>query len=151
MDTQHSSNEQTFVLHTLHRGRLIQLLLGSLFLLGIAVSASGIGEIPKILVLLICLPLLLFGSVKWSQQPSTWVLAHDSLRITKGPKEWVFPITEITHLKNHLRSGGNLLAIYRKGKLQPTRCWRNKLCQGVDKMDELLARLQQIGVPVMLG
>ncbi|WP_166332493.1 hypothetical protein [Sphingobacterium chungjuense] len=141
-------SETTFVIHTLHRGRFIQILLGSLFAVGIGASYINIEEIPKIIALLVCLPLLLFLSVKWSQQPSTWSTHAGLLRIVKGSKTWEFDLKDITHIQNHLRSGGNLLAIHKKKKFQPVRFWRNKLFQSVDEMAEMLRHLESLGVPV---
>lgn len=141
-------SETTFVIHTLHRGRFIQILLGSLFVVGIGASYISIEEIPKIIALLVCLPLLLFLSVKWSQQPSTWSTHAGLLRIVKGSKTWEFDLKDITHIQNHLRSGGNLLAIHKKKKFQPVRFWRNKLFQSVDEMAEMLRHLESLGVPV---
>ncbi|WP_231863252.1 hypothetical protein, partial [Sphingobacterium populi] len=53
LDLAVGANETTFVIHTLHRGRFIQILLGSLFVVGIGASYSHIGEIPKIIALLV--------------------------------------------------------------------------------------------------
>ncbi|PVH25551.1 hypothetical protein [Sphingobacterium corticibacter] len=144
-------SETTFVIHTLHRGRFIQILLGSLFAVGIGASYIHVEEIPKIIGLLVCLPLLLFLSVKWSQQPSTWSTHAGLLRIVKGSKTWEFDLKDITHIQNHLRSGGNLLAIHKKKKFQPVRFWRNKLFQSVDEMTEMLRHLESLGVPVTLA
>lgn len=144
-------NESTFVIHTLHRGRFIQILLGSLFAVGIGASYSHIEEIPKIIALLVCLPLLLFLSVKWSQQPSTWTTKSGVLHIVKGNKAWDIDLTDITYIQNHTRSGGNLIAIHKKKKFQPIRFWRNKLFQSVDEMAELLRHLEAVGVPVTLA
>lgn len=144
-------SETTFVIHTLHRGRFIQILLGSLFAVGIGASYINIEEIPKIIALLVCLPLLLFLSVKGSQQPSTWSTKAGRLHIVKGSKNWEFDLKEITHIQNHLRSGGNLLAIHKKKKFQPIRFWRNKLFQSVDEMAEMLRHLESLGVPVTLA
>lgn len=152
MSTSAAANEQTvFTLHTLHRGRLIQILLSSLFTIGITVSLSGIGEISKIIILLICLPLLLFLSVKFSQQPSQWSVDDQSLMVVKGSKRWVFPFAELTYVQNHIRSGGNLIAVHKKGAFQPVRFWRNKLFQSVDEFDELMQHLQKIQVPITFG
>lgn len=141
-------SETTFVIHTLHRGRFIQILLGSLFAVGIGASYVNIEEIPKIIGLLVCLPLLLFLSVKWSQQHSTWSTHAGMLHIAKGSKTWELELQDITHIQNHLRSGGNLLAIHKKKKFQPIRFWRNKLFQSVDDMAELLLHLEAQGVSV---
>jgi len=144
-------NETTFVIHTLHRGRFIQILLGSLFVVGIGASYSHIGEIPKIIALLVCLPVLLFLSVKWSQQPSTWSTTPGVLRVVKGDHTWEFNLQDITYIQNHMRSGGNLLAIHQKKKFQPTRFWRNKLFQSVDDLTEMLRHLEGLGVPITLA
>lgn len=144
-------SESTFIIHTLHRGRFIQILLGSLFAVGIAASYSNIEEIPKIIALLVCLPLLLFLSVKWSQHPSTWTTKAGMLHIVKGSKAWDIDLQEITYVQNHTRSGGNLIAIHRKNKFQPIRFWRNKLFQSVDEMAEMLKHLEALGVPVTLA
>lgn len=144
-------SETTFVIHTLHRGRFIQILLASLFAVGIGASYINIEEIPKIIALLVCLPLLLFLSVKGSQQPSTWSTKAGTLHIVKGSNNWEFDLKEITHIQNHLRSGGNLLAIHKKKKFQPIRFWRNKLFQSVDEMAEMLRHLESLGVPVTLA
>ncbi|MCL7988696.1 hypothetical protein M8998_12175 [Sphingobacterium sp. lm-10] len=144
-------NESTFVIHTLHRGRFIQILLGSLFVIGIGASYSNIEEIPKIIALLVCLPVLLFLSVKWSQQPSTWSITAGVLHIVKGSKEWEIDLMDITYVQNHMRSGGNLIAIHQKKKFQPLRFWRNKLFQSVDEMAEMFRYLESAGVPVTLA
>lgn len=142
----------TYTIHTLHRGRLIQILLGALFVAGIATSLFDIDEIVKILVLLISLPLILFSSVKLSQQPSSWTISQDVIHIEKGRKVYNIPLQDLEYIKNHIRSGGNLIAIHeKKGKNGPLRFWRNKLFQSNDEFDTMVHSLKEIGIPVMIG
>lgn len=102
-----------------------------LFFMGGLGSLLPYSEIIKIIVVLFSIPIILFLSVKWSKQQSTWVLSEHSLTITFGNKTFVYPIIEIDHIRNLTRSGGSLLVIYPLKK-RPSRYWRNKLFQGED-------------------
>lgn len=102
-----------------------------LFAMGGISSLIPIGEIVKIILVLFTIPLILYISVKISQRPSYWQLNDKELVIQFADKSFVYPISEIDHIRTLTRSGGTLYAIYRKNK-STARFWRNKLFQSQD-------------------
>lgn len=141
----------SFQIHTLHRGRFILLLLGGLFLLGVISSSLPIAEVQKIVLLLLLLPVLLYLSVRFSQQPSEWRFDNATIVISKGGKEVGVSREDLLYFKNHIRSGGNLIALYRKTNSTPLRFWRNKLFQGVDDFDAMLDFVKSNEIPLVFG
>jgi len=88
-------------------------------------------EIVKIVVMLFTIPVILFLSVKISQNTSTWTIDEQQLSIHFAHKTIVYPIAQIDHIRTLTRSGGSLYVIYFKHK-SPARYWRNKLFQAED-------------------
>lgn len=125
--------------------------MGALFVAGIVASLLEINEIHKILILLISLPVILFSSVKFSQLPSEWTIAEDSIHIEKGGKVHHIPLENLEYIKNHIRSGGNLIAIYEKKGNGPLRFWRNKLFQSNDDFDAMIQAFKEKEIPVVIG
>ena len=141
----------TFYINTLHRGRFIWILLGGLFLSGFLVSYLQVSEIIKIIILLFCMPVILFLAVKVSLQPSEWTLKDDTLKIHRAGKDQEISLSTISYIKNHLRSGGNLLAIFFQPKRSPIRIWRNKLFSAADDFEPLLEALKSREIEVVIG
>lgn len=141
----------TFQIFTLHRGKFIWILLSCLFLSGFILSFVELQEIAKIIILLFCIPAILFVSVKFSFITSQWQVLDNKLIIERANENHEFLFKEIKYIKNHLRSGGNLIAIYKKGKSTPLRIWRNKLFSKVDEFDSMLYHLKNKGVEIYLG
>ncbi|WP_313189590.1 hypothetical protein [Sphingobacterium sp.] len=141
----------TYQINTLHRGRFIWILLGSLFVVGYFLSLSTLQEIYKILILLFCIPAIMWAAVRFSKQNSTWVIDNSNITITKFGKETQIPIAEITYLKNHIRSGGNLLAFHKKGKMSTVRIWRNKIFASNDQFDQLIQTIKELGIEIVIG
>jgi len=141
----------TYKIHTLHRGKFIWILLGGLFAAGFALSYFDIREIIKIIILLFCIPAIMFLAAKISYQESVWKIDGDLLSIHKSGQTTEINIAQIEYIKNHMRSGGNLLAIYTKGKSRPTRIWRNKLFVDTDQFDELSVQLKEHGIEFIIA
>lgn len=141
----------TFQINTLHRGRFIWILLAGLFAAGFLLSYFDLQEIVKIIILLFCIPLILFAAVKISFQSSTWKLTEQEIHISRAGKDIILPIAEISYIKNHLRSGGNLLAIFFNNKRATLRIWRNKLFVAADDFESLLAELKSKEIAIVLG
>lgn len=148
-----SSNNDTtsYHIHSLHRGKFIWILLGSLFLLGYLLSYADIREIVKIIILLFSIPAALFAGAKFSYQASTWHFTDQTIRIQKPGKDIEIPIADIAYIKNHMRSGGNLLGIYREKKSTPIRIWRNKLFVAQDDFDAMLQQLKALGIEIIMA
>lgn len=140
-----------YKIHTLHRGKFIWILLGGLFAVGYILSFFELRELVKIIALLFCIPAIMFLGAKLSYQDSTWTIDSNRLIIEKAGKTSEVAIDQIEYIKNHMRSGGNLLAIYRKGKSTPMRVWRNKLFVHTDQFDELTARLRELGIEFVIA
>ncbi|MBV2226571.1 hypothetical protein [Sphingobacterium sp. NPDC055431] len=141
----------TYQINTLHRGRFIWILLGSLFVVGYFLSLSTLQEIYKILILLFCIPAIMWAAVRFSKQNSTWVIDKSNINITKFGQEIQIPIAEITYLKNHIRSGGNLLAFHKKGKMSTVRIWRNKIFANNDQFEQLIQTIKDLGIEIVIG
>lgn len=73
------------------------------------------------------------------------------LCIEKGKRNYEMRVETIDHIRNHIRSGGNLLAIYRKGQNQPLRFWRNKLFQSADDYETLIQEIKRLEIPYFVG
>ncbi|MGB7526591.1 hypothetical protein [Sphingobacterium cellulitidis] len=140
-----------FQINTLHRGRFIWILLGSLFFVGYLLSMSNFQEIYKILILLFCIPAIMWSAVKFSKQISTWEVDNSNISITKFGKATTIPIADISYLKNHIRSGGNLLAFHTKGKSGTVRVWRNKIFASNDQFDDLIQVIKELGIDIVIG
>ena len=140
-----------FHIHTLHRGRFIWILLGCLFAAGFLLSYVQVSEIVKILILLFCIPVILFLAVKVSLQPSTWDLQTDRLHIDKAGKVYEVSFENLAYIKNHLRSGGNLIAIYKNQKGTPIRIWRNKLFVKNDDFDAMMQEFRNRQIEIVIG
>jgi len=140
-----------FQIHTLHRARFIWFLLGSLFVAGILLSFVSLQEIAKIIILLFCIPVILFSAVKVSYQTSVWKIDEQSLTISRPSENHHFLLEDISYIKNHIRSGGNLLAIHQKKNRKVYRLWRNKLFMGEDHYDQLIHKLKETKVEILQG
>ncbi|MGO1648431.1 MAG: hypothetical protein ACTHYC_05290 [Sphingobacterium sp.] len=143
--------QEDFHLQTLHRGRFIWGLLSGLFVIGYVLSLMPLSEIAKILILLFCVPVLMWGSVKFNRAESLWEFNDSNIRITKFGKTHEFSIQEVAYVKNHIRSGGNLLVFYFNEKSAPIRLWRNKMFVPPDQFDALLAKIKALDIEVLLG
>ena len=128
--------ENTYTINTLHREKFMLCLLGLLFLAGGLSSLIPLSEIAKIIIVLCIIPVIMFLSVKFSQNPTQWTLQVDSLHIDFKNKTVAIPYSEIDHIRSLTRSGGNLYVIYRKKK-STKRYWRNKLFQADDDQTAL--------------
>lgn len=141
----------SYILNTLHRGRMIQILLGVLFAVGFLVARLPVIEVVKIIFVLFSLPGILFVSIRFSQQSSTWKISNSSMITEKGKKNYQIRLDNIDYVRNHVRSGGNLIAIYQKSGKSPLRFWRNKLFQSNDDFDALMLHIRSLDVPYFVG
>ncbi|QMV69590.1 hypothetical protein HS960_18850 [Sphingobacterium paramultivorum] len=139
------SNPQTFYLSTLHRGKYMLILLISIFLIGMGMSKVPIQEILKIIIALLMIPLALYLAIKSSTLSSTWVLDENTLQISNAKKTIVFPLNNISHIRNLKRSGGNLIII-NQNKGPAFRTWRNKLFQKEDDLPLLTEALKDANI-----
>ncbi|HBW80982.1 hypothetical protein AAW12_16640 [Sphingobacterium sp. Ag1] len=117
------------------------ILLVSIFLIGMVMSKVPIQEILKIIVALLMIPLALYLAIKCSTLSSTWVLDENTLQISNAKKTIVFPLNNISHIRNLKRSGGNLIII-NQNKGPAFRTWRNKLFQKEDDLPLLTEALK---------
>jgi len=138
-------------INTLHRGKFIWILLGGLFAIGIGLSLLELQEIVKIIILLFCIPALLFGAVKFNKQTSIWTIEGNSLTVSTKNKTTQFDLQQVAYIKNHVRSGGNLLAFHFSEKISTKRFWRNKLFVGPDGYDELLNEFKLRNIDIVNG
>ncbi|WP_437920537.1 hypothetical protein [Sphingobacterium sp. LRF_L2] len=135
--------DETFHIATLHRGKYMLLLLVGVCLVTALASRLTVDEILKILLVLVSLPLLLFGATKWSRNTSYWTIGSDQISIRfHNEKEEQLTLSDIKYIRNLPRSGGNLLMIFCKSSRIPKRYWRNKLFQKADDLDALLHALK---------
>lgn len=132
---------QTFQIHTLHRGKYMLCFFIGLIIAGSLCSLLPTKEIYKVVAVLFTIPIILYTSVKLSQNPSEWKLTEDELSIKYADKSTIIPIVEIDHIRSLTRSGGNLYVIYRHKK-SAIRVWRNKLFQSDDDHTSLHEALQ---------
>jgi hypothetical protein len=139
------NNPQTFSLSTLHRGRYMFILLTAILLIGIGMSKVPIQEIFKIIIALLLVPFALFLAIKCAMLPSTWQLDADTLTISNSKKKVVFPLSDISHIRNLKRSGGNLIIISRN-KGSAFRTWRNKLFQKEDDLPVLVEAIKAANI-----
>ncbi|WP_270089260.1 hypothetical protein [Sphingobacterium sp. SYP-B4668] len=98
-------------------------------------------EVVKILVTLFAIPLVIFGAVRYSRVPSHWSFDGTNLTIEKLDREVTIPKSNISHIRNLRRSGGNLLIIYQR-RGHSYRFWRNKLFQNEDQLQSLVEAIQ---------
>ncbi|MDF2851771.1 MAG: hypothetical protein K0S31_2456 [Sphingobacterium multivorum] len=117
------------------------ILLVSIFLIGMVMSKVPIQEILKIIFALLMIPLALYLAIKCSTLSSTWVLDENTLQISNAKKTIVFPLNNISHIRNLKRSGGNLIII-NQNKGPAFRTWRNKLFQKEDDLPLLTEALK---------
>jgi hypothetical protein len=117
------------------------ILLVSIFLIGMGMSKVPIQEILKIIIALLMIPLALYLAIKCSTLSSTWVLDENTLEISNAKKTIVFQLTNISHIRNLKRSGGNLIII-NQNKGPAFRTWRNKLFQKEDDLPLLTEALK---------
>lgn len=121
------------------------ILLISIFLIGMGMSKVPIQEILKIIIALLMIPLALYLAIKSSTLSSTWVLDENTLQISNAKKTIVFPLHNISHIRNLKRSGGNLIII-NQNKGPAFRTWRNKLFQKEDDLPLLTEALKGAGI-----
>jgi len=121
------------------------ILLVSIFLIGMGMSKVPIQEILKIIVALLMIPLALYLAIKCSTLSSTWVLDENTLQISNAKKTIVFPLNNISHIRNLKRSGGNLIII-NQNKGPAFRTWRNKLFQKEDDLPLLTEALKTAAI-----
>lgn len=137
----------SFHIATLHRGRYMLLLLAGVCVVTAVASRLPIPEIAKILVVLVSLPLLIFGSIRWSRNNSVWTITPEQVSIQfNDNQQESFSLQDIKYLRNVPRSGGNLIMIFFKKKEKTKRYWRNKLFEKADDLDALVHALRQEGV-----
>lgn len=117
---------QSYRINTLHRGKYMLSFFSLMILAGIITSAIDVSEIVKVISILFSIPIILFLSIRWSKNFSQWTLNEHELQIKFGTKRFIYPLSEIDHIKSLTRSGGNLYVIHLK-KSTPKRFWRNKL------------------------
>lgn len=132
----------TFQIATLHRGRYMLLLLLGVCVVTLIVSKIPISEIVKIVIVLFSLPILLYISVKFSKNNSTWELTDDQLILHFKNKQETIPLEDIEYIRNLPRSGGNLIMLFIKNKRMAKRYWRNKLFQNNDDLDAFLTLIK---------
>ncbi|APU99591.1 hypothetical protein D3C87_180090 [compost metagenome] len=121
------------------------ILLISIFLIGMGMSKVPIQEILKIIIALLMIPLALYLAIKSSTLSSTWVLDENTLQISNAKKTIVFPLNNISHIRNLKRSGGNLIII-NQNKGPAFRTWRNKLFQKEDDLPLLTEALKDADI-----
>lgn len=121
------------------------ILLISIFLIGMGMSKVPIQEILKIIIALLMIPLALYLAIKSSTLSSTWVLDENTLQISHAKKTIVFPLNNISHIRNLKRSGGNLIII-NQNKGPAFRTWRNKLFQKEDDLPLLTEALKDADI-----
>lgn len=121
------------------------ILLISIFLIGMGMSKVPIQEILKIIIALLMIPLALYLAIKSSTLSSTWVLDENTLQISNAKKTIVFPLNNISHIRNLKRSGGNLIII-NQNKGPSFRTWRNKLFQKEDDLPLLTEALKDADI-----
>lgn len=121
------------------------ILLISIFLIGMGMSKVPIQEILKIIIALLMIPLALYLAIKSSTLSSTWVLDENTLQISNAKKTIVFPLNNISHIRNLKRSGGNLIII-NQNKGPAFRTWRNKLFQKEDDLPLLTEALKDANI-----
>jgi hypothetical protein len=121
------------------------ILLISIFLIGMGMSKVPIQEILKIIIALLMIPLALYLAIKSSTLSSTWVLDENTLQISNAKKTIVFPLHNISHIRNLKRSGGNLIII-NQNKGPAFRTWRNKLFQKEDDLPLLTQALKDADI-----
>lgn len=120
-----------YSINTLHRGRYMLSFFILLFAAGALSSLIPASEIVKIIVVLFLIPVILYSSVKVSQNPSSWQVDDTKLAINFNTKSLVFQADQIDHIRSLTRSGGTLYIIHLHKK-SPKRYWRNKLFQNED-------------------
>ncbi len=140
-----------YKIHTLHRARFIWILLGFLFLAGFLLSFSNLGEIAKIIILLFCIPVILYTAVRVSYQTSIWKVDEEGITISRPSEEHQFSFSNIAYIKNHIRSGGNLIAIHQNNSRKVYRLWRNKLFMGEDQYDQLIHRIKEAQIEIIIA
>ena len=145
------NNHMKYTINTLHRGKFIWVLLGGLFIIGTGLSLLELQEIVKIIILLFCIPALLFGAVKLNKQTSIWSIEGDTLTISTKKKTTHFDLQKVDYIKNHIRSGGNLIAFHFSEKISTKRFWRNKLFVGPDDFDEIFSIFKTREIYIMNG
>mgnify|MGYP007088571730 CR=1 FL=1 len=132
----------SFEINTLHRRKYMISFFSLLILAGVISSQIQGSEIVKIISILFTIPLILFASVKWSKNKSIWEVDDSKLSIRFSNKTETYLISDIDHIRNLTRSGGNLYVIYLKHK-SPKRFWRNKLFVDEDDHEKLHQHLLQ--------
>ncbi len=140
-----------FNINTLNRGRFIWVLLGGLFLVGFVLAQFPLSELTKILTLLFCIPVLMWLAVRLNRSSSVWEINSRNIRITKENKTTEIPVADIAYVKNHMRSGGNLIVLHRHSKSGPFRFWRNKLFMADDDFDKLIPKFRELQIEIVLG
>ncbi|WP_139227573.1 hypothetical protein [Sphingobacterium wenxiniae] len=137
----------SFQIATLHRGRYMLLLLLGVCIVTAIVSRFPWTEIAKILTVLVSLPFLLYLSIRWSRNNSSWTINADNVHVVfRNGKEEMITFKDIKYFRNLPRSGGNLLMIFLQKSRTPKRFWRNKLFQQEDQLNSLIHALKQKGV-----
>ncbi len=121
------------------------ILLTSILFIGMGMSKVPIQEILKIIIALLMVPLALYVAIKCSTLSSTWVLDENTLQISNAKKTIVFPLNNISHIRNLKRSGGNLIII-NQNKGPAFRTWRNKLFQKEDDLPLLTEALKAASI-----
>lgn len=132
---------QSYYISTLHRGRYMLLIFSGISIIAALLALTPFQEVVKILVTLFAIPLVIFGAVRYSRVPSHWSFDGTNLTIEKLDREVTIPKSNISHIRNLRRSGGNLLIIYQR-RGHSYRFWRNKLFQNEDQLQSLVEAIQ---------
>ena len=93
----------------------------------------------------------MWTAVKFSKESSSWEIVNNSIVINAFEKQTTIPMEDIAYIKNHMRSGGNLVVFHKKGKSAPIRIWRNKIFAANDQFDQLIFKLKELGLEILLG
>ena len=133
---------QYFEINTLHRRKYMISFFSLLIIAGFISSQISGSEIVKIIAILFTIPIILYLSVKWSNDKSTWEIDEQKLIIRFSNKTKTYHFRDIDHIRSLTRSGGNLYVIYLKNK-SPKRFWRNKLFVSEDDHEKLHQHLLQ--------
>lgn len=132
----------SYYISTLHRGRYMLLIFLGITLIAGLLAFTPLQEVVKILITLFAIPLVIFGAVRYSRVPSQWSLDDHNLTIQKLEKVVSIPLSNISHIRNLRRSGGNLLIIYQR-RGHSYRFWRNKLFQNEDQLQSFIEAVQE--------
>lgn len=93
----------------------------------------------------------MWSAVRFSRDQSYWHINDDTIQINIFGKEILIPINDISFLKNHIRSGGNLMVFHKRGKSSAVRIWRNKIFAKNDQFDDLIQKIKDLEIDIVIG